>query len=143
MTPRLSGRSFGLCALVLAASSVTACGPDYDKEVAKVLALTGDPVAGEDVFNDPTDDNAVDCESCHGSAGEGKPAFDYPAIDDFDEQCEDNFIARLVLTGKDEMPSFYGKLSDQQIADVVALVKTLEPNACPPAEANTVVDPPL
>ena len=71
--------------------------------VDDILALTGDPVAGEAVFDSS-------CASCHGAAGSGGSGGDPQGV------------AETVLFGNDEMPAFDGDLSDQEIADVVAYV---------------------
>lgn len=76
--------------------------------VDDILALTGDPVAGEAVFDSS-------CASCHGAAGSGGSG---GALSGGDPQG----VAETVLFGNDEMPAFDGDLSDQEIAEVVAYV---------------------
>lgn len=79
-----------------------------DGRVDEILALTGDPVAGEAVFD-------AHCAACHGTAGSGGSG---GALSGGDPSG----VAEVVLLGEEDMPAFDGDLDDQEIADVVAYV---------------------
>ncbi|HSX22244.1 MAG TPA: c-type cytochrome [Gaiellaceae bacterium] len=76
--------------------------------------LTGDPVAGAKVFS------SAGCTGCHTLQAAHSTGTVGPNLD----QAKPDFrkaTARVTL-GKGVMPSFKGKLTDQQIADVAAYV---------------------
>jgi mono/diheme cytochrome c family protein len=76
--------------------------------------LKGDPTAGKTVFL------SAGCTGCHTLAAANATGTVGPNLD----QVKPNFLlvtARVTL-GKGAMPSFKGRLSDQQIADVAAFV---------------------
>jgi len=81
------------------------------------------------------------CASCHGEdAAGGKKIGDVIAADIREPALEEAFkgdnalIGRAILDGKDEegndlspaMPRFKGKLTDQQVDDIIAYLKTLK-----------------
>lgn len=76
-----------------------------------ILDLTGDPAAGESVFN------STGCAStaCHGPDGNSGSA---PALSSRVSSLSDDQIIDSVLDGKGGMPP--QNLNDQQMADVLA-----------------------
>ena len=93
------------------ALGLVACG-GKEGRVEEVLALEGDATNGAEVY-------AVNCAGCHGADGGGGSG---PNIQGEDSEEE---VAGVVLEGEDEMPSYDGDLTDQEIADVVAFVTTV------------------
>ena len=87
-----------------------------DRE-ATILALTGDPVAGADIY-------AGWCGSCHGGYGEGDIG---PALATTASAMTYAEVVDIVLNGQDST-EFDGKmlpattLQDQQVADVAQYV---------------------
>jgi mono/diheme cytochrome c family protein len=100
-------------AAVLAAVLVAlaACGGD---RASTILGLEGDKKDGAEVF-------AANCESCHGADGKSGTAKENVPGEDEGE------IVDAVLNGKEDgaMPSFGDDLTDQEIADLLAFIKTL------------------
>lgn len=58
------------------------------------------------------------CKGCHGADGKGNAAMKVPA---FASPNKD-----IILSGKGKMPSYKGKLTDAEIDEVVAYIKTLK-----------------
>jgi|GEM_PF-1055125 Cytochrome c, mono- and diheme variants len=117
-------------ALMFALGGLAACGDDDDSDSGvDVQTATeeqtteepapedegggggggGDAEAGAQVFAD-------NCEACHGPEGSGGAG---PALAPFDDP---QAVERQVRNGGGGMPPFEGKLSDQEIEDVVAYV---------------------
>ena len=94
----------------LASLSLIACGSD----VTAVTRLTGDAGNGETVFK-------ANCLGCHGADGKSGSAHRDIAAAAKDKTDE---AVSVILDGKDEMQGFAGVLTSQQIADVVAYLKT-------------------
>ncbi len=69
------------------------------------------------------------CASCHGPNGDGAMAKKLGSkdlnSDDVQKQSDADLI-KTVTDGKGKMPSYKGKLTDDQIKDVVKFVKTLK-----------------
>lgn len=65
-----------------------------------------------------------ECMACHGAAGEGK----LPGLPNFKEGQAlfktDSALIDIVRDGKGVMPSFNGLLSDEDIRNVVAYLRT-------------------
>jgi mono/diheme cytochrome c family protein len=93
-----------LLALPLA---VAACG-----DSTGVTSLTGDATAGKALY-------AAHCQSCHGATGTVRANAAGEAKGDPAE------AAFVILHGKEEMPAYAGTLSNQQVADLLAYLKTL------------------
>jgi len=103
----------GLAALALLA---TGCASDSG-DATTTTPLTGNAAAGATVFS-------ANCASCHGSDGAGTgtaPALTSALI----QQKTDASLTATVTNGDGSMPAFGKSLSAQQIADVVAHVRTL------------------
>jgi mono/diheme cytochrome c family protein len=79
--------------------------------VDAILALEGDPVAGEAQYQ-------ANCATCHASDGSGGSG---PAIAGWDDPPE---FVEVVVGGDGTMPAF-GSLLDQDIADMLAFVEAL------------------
>lgn len=76
----------------------------------------GDPVAGREVFlTEP-------CGSCHTLADAGTTGSVGPNLDSSPPPYE--LVVDRVTNGRAAMPSFAGRLSDEQIADVAAYVSS-------------------
>lgn len=92
--------------------------------VSAGLALAGAP-EGKTVF-------AAKCQSCHGPNGEGKPAIAkmfnvtmHPLGSKEIQSKPDAEIKKTITTGHGKMKPVTG-LDDQQVADVIAFVRTLK-----------------
>jgi mono/diheme cytochrome c family protein len=80
--------------------------------VAGVLALTGDAANGQTVY-------ANSCQACHGLTGNSMAPAAGKAKSDVSGAAE------IIVSGNGAMPSFGRTLTNQQIADVIAHLKTL------------------
>ena len=93
---------------------------------AALVACTGFPPAahGADVFKGETLYRTY-CESCHGSAGRGV----MPGTPNFASgqalMQSDLSLFRGISDGKQVMPGFQGVLSQYEILDVIAFLRTL------------------
>jgi mono/diheme cytochrome c family protein/uncharacterized membrane protein len=82
------------------------------------------------------------CVKCHGADGTGSPARDrLPEIPDFTKSSwqarrRDAQLLASILEGKDEMPSWRDKISEEQARSLVAHVRTFAPNPGPPKGAS-------
>jgi cytochrome c6 len=63
------------------------------------------------------------CAMCHGASGEGKAAM---KTVQFPKTLAEADIVKTLESGKNKMPSFKGKLSADEMAQVAKFVKTLE-----------------
>jgi mono/diheme cytochrome c family protein len=97
-----------------------------------VLAAWSSPVAAADVEAGGATFKTR-CAVCHGSSGAGdgpmgkmlKPP--PPNLSDGNRMAErtDEDLTKVITEGKDKMPSYDGKLSAEEIQNVVALIRTL------------------
>ena len=93
---------------------LTACSGGADDTAAE---LVGDATAGATVYS-------ANCTGCHGADGLGDTA---PALADIAAEFDDAQLAEIVVNGTDEgMPAF-PQLSEQEVADVVAYLRTFAP----------------
>jgi mono/diheme cytochrome c family protein len=95
------------------------CGEDDDGDgddarVQDVLALTGDANAAQSNY-------AAQCTVCHAEDGSGTPSGD----DIRSISISDEEIVEVILYGKGTMSAYGSIFSDQEIADLAALVQTL------------------
>lgn len=81
------------------------------------LSLKGDATAGKSVFA------SAGCTACHTLKDAGSNGTVGPNLDDV-KPSFDKVVERVTL-GKGVMPSFKGKLKDQQIADVAQYVSSV------------------
>lgn len=101
---------------VFSSFMLSACGSAPSARAVQVAALTGSEPAGAALF-------ASTCKSCHGTNGTGTasgPTLVEPAKNDPATEVIDVIINGK---GRGEMAS-YASLSDQQIADLYAHIKT-------------------
>jgi cytochrome c oxidase cbb3-type subunit 3 len=84
--------------------------------------VEGDPLRGADVF-------ARECADCHGERGQGDSAIslNHPV---FLRTASDGQIRYAIAKGRrgTPMPAFEGELSEQSIDDLVALIRSWEPD---------------
>ncbi len=85
--------------------------------------VQGDPVAGKAVFLTVA---SPPCASCHTLSDAGSTGAVGPNLDDASPSYDK--VVERVTGGKGVMPSFQGKLTDQQIADVAAYVSSVAGN---------------
>ncbi|MEM6958395.1 MAG: c-type cytochrome [Myxococcota bacterium] len=99
-------------------------------DVSDPVAL-GDAVRGQAAFS-------RDCASCHGARGGGGSAIS-PSNRVFLETASDAQIEYAILHGRrgTPMPAFEGELSAATIADLVALIRSWQPEE--ESEAETIV----
>lgn len=104
---------------VVAALWVSACGPgDPAIRAAHIEKLTGDSSRGKAIYDG---DVYPPCWSCHGRLGTGE-GHRYPSLHRAAKEFTTSKIA-LQIMGGNEMRSFADKLTDQQIADVIAYLR--------------------
>jgi cytochrome c oxidase cbb3-type subunit 3 len=127
---------FVILAVALATMLLTACGAKDVTKPGKAVNLTGDAVAGKQIFDGY-------CKSCHGPDGTGGVANPgsadgtVPELEPIDEEEFGTVLALdLVIEhgstpeGEDtasKMPAFgdEGSLKPQQIADVIAYILSI------------------
>jgi mono/diheme cytochrome c family protein len=106
----------------LFAATLLACGGGDDEggedsRADAILALKGDATAGATVYKDQG------CTTCHGADGKGTSVtmenVAAAAVSEKEESIEQ------ILNGGGLMTAYKDKLSDQQIADVVAYLASL------------------
>ncbi|MDH5230534.1 MAG: cytochrome c [Gammaproteobacteria bacterium] len=82
-----------------------------------LTVLAGDPVVGKNIYT-------RHCMGCHGASGAGM----MPGLPNFSrgEQLfkSDNELMDTVRNGNGVMPSFGGLISEEEIRDVVAYLRT-------------------
>ena len=101
----------------LSLSFLAACGPATRAQ--KVAALTGTATAGKTTYDQV-------CASCHGATGQGSSA--YPTLVEPAKNDSVEEIAGYIIDGVKgtEMAAYGSVYTDQQIADLVAYVKTFK-----------------
>ncbi len=95
-----------------------ASDPSYTR-VKAISALQGDVEAGEAVFRAATPNET--CTNCHGQNGEGGFGPNYEQV--FAQKTEWQ-IMLTILGGRGAMPAWGEKLTDQQLADLMAFLRT-------------------
>ncbi len=113
--PPTRGSFYLGCVFVLLFGGACDSGKESGGEdrAGAVLTLTGDAVAGAEVFSDY-------CASCHAADGSGEFGPSLQGTGKSDEEIVD-----FVLNGESAMPPLGDDLTDQEIADVLAHVRTL------------------
>lgn len=72
-------------------------------------------------------DYKAKCAMCHGADGSGKPAMKIVSFKDPSMvKLTDAQLTASTADGKGKMPAYKGKLTDAQIKDVVAFIRTLQ-----------------
>ncbi len=89
-----------------------------------IVTLTLPPMAaaqgGADTFK-------AKCAMCHGADGAGKPAMGTKPLGSADVQkMSDADLTSAITNGKGKMPAYKGKLSDDQIKELVSYIRTLK-----------------
>jgi len=78
-------------------------------------------------FADAGADYKAKCAMCHGANGEGKAAMKTRDFASADVQKQsDAELTDIITKGKGKMPSYDGKLSKDQIGDLVKWIRTLK-----------------
>ncbi len=110
-------KTFGIVGIVLlVASCWVGCGSSRDGEITK---LTGSSTNGLVVWGS-------NCASCHGPAGMGVTGTGPNLVAGHAADHDDTYMAKVILNGEGTMPSFSSSLSNQQIADVIAYIRSLQ-----------------
>ncbi|MCU0695804.1 MAG: cytochrome c [Myxococcaceae bacterium] len=102
--------------LVLALSLLTlamSCGPS--PEVEAINALTGVAATGQPLY-------ATNCQTCHGADGKSGTTMRNVAAT---AKSNPTRLISIVVIGGFSMPSFSGRLSNQEVADILAHAKSL------------------
>lgn len=102
-----------LAALIVPSLILGACGADAAS--ASITSLSADASAGKTLYT-------ANCASCHGSDAASGSANKNVANE---VQSSSSAAVNTILAGDGQMPSFASTLSDQEIADIVAYIKTL------------------
>jgi len=88
-----------------------------------VLALVCAPFT----FADAGADYKAKCAMCHGANGEGKAAMKTRDFASADVQKQsDAELTDIITKGKEKMPAYDGKLSKDQIGELVKWIRTLK-----------------
>lgn len=95
-----------------------ASDPRYAR-INAINQLQGDTAAGEQVFRSTSETQS--CTNCHGQNGEGGIGPSYDQV--FASKTEWQ-IMLTILEGRGSMPAWGEKLSDQQMADLMAFLRT-------------------
>lgn len=70
------------------------------------------------------------CQMCHGADGKGSPAGQKMGVRDFHSpevaKESDADLIKITKEGKNKMPKFDGKLTDDQIKDLIKFVRGLK-----------------
>jgi mono/diheme cytochrome c family protein len=78
-------------------------------------------------FADAGADYKAKCAMCHGPSGEGKAAMKTKDLGSADVQkMSDAELTEAIAKGKSPMPGYEGKLSKEQIGDLVKWIRTLK-----------------
>jgi cytochrome c6 len=78
-------------------------------------------------FADAAADYKAKCAMCHGASGEGKAAMKTKDLGSADVQkMSDAELTGVIEKGKAPMPAYDGKLSKDQISDLVKWIRTLK-----------------
>jgi mono/diheme cytochrome c family protein len=82
------------------------------------LVYAADPTKGAKIYNQH-------CVDCHGPSGDGQ----MPGVPDFTRTQTlfkpDSVLSDTIKTGKNVMPGFAGILTQEEIYDVIAYLRTL------------------
>jgi len=92
--------------------------------IAVFMCVTASAQTGVDIYK-------AKCQMCHGADGSGNtpagkamkaPSFKSPEA----TKMTDAELTGIISKGKGKMPTYAGKLTDEEIKDVVAYIRTLE-----------------
>lgn len=101
-----------VCSVVLAA-----CAGPNDARVEPIIALTGDATNGRALYV------SKKCNDCHGENGRGGFGVDLGSEDVHGTDKDE--LANTILVGYWFMPAFRSKLTDQEVADLLAYLDTV------------------
>lgn len=88
-----------------------------------LVALALPPMAAADAAAD----YKAKCAMCHGADGMGKPAMGTKDLGSPDiQKMSDADLTGALTNGKGKMPGYKGKLTDDQINDLVKYIRTLK-----------------
>lgn len=107
-----------LASILTVATFSVQCGADKKttaERIKDISALTANIDDGENAY-------ATHCSFCHGINGEGKS--DAPAIPEAIEGRSDTELYTAVIDGIGSMPGLGSKLTDQEISNIVAFIKS-------------------
>jgi len=89
-----------------------------------VIALALPPIAAA---QGAADTYKAKCAMCHGADGSGKASMGTKDLGSADiQKMSDADLTGAITNGKGKMPAYTGKLTDAQIKDVVAYIRTLQ-----------------
>lgn len=99
-------------------------------KVVVVAALLALGVAGACAQDDTAALYKSKCAACHGPDGKGSPAGQKLGVKDFHSpeiaKESDADLIKATKEGKGKMPKYEGKLTDDQIKDLVKYIRTLK-----------------
>ena len=102
-----------LLALLVVVGALSGCA-DPQARVAGVGAISGNADAGAELF-------AKHCTGCHGD--DGRKVKRHDLMGDKARGRDPARLAQFILVGEDGMPSFADRLSDTQVAHLVAWIR--------------------
>ncbi len=121
----MSARPFCLTLAVVGVLAVLMLPPGLSELRAQSSDAT--PLYPQAGFGDASGETVYKaiCQGCHMPAGEGAyGAGEYPALAGNPKLAAGPYVAMMVVDGSGGMPAFGSMLNDQQVAEVVAHVRT-------------------
>lgn len=103
-----------------ATASATTATTDFSARASAIAALSGSVSSGGTLYKataSPT------CASCHQADGSGQPPT-YPSLIEPAANDTDEALATAILKGGDAMKSYASSLTDQQVADLIAYLRS-------------------
>jgi mono/diheme cytochrome c family protein len=119
------------CGVAATLICLSACGASYLARVPDVVAVKGDAEAGAALF-------ASTCSGCHGKDGARIKRHDLTS--DKVRSKTPAKLAAFILDGEDDMPAFGDRLSDAQVANLIAWIR--RPAAAPSSNAPAATNDP-
>jgi cytochrome c6 len=99
-------------------------------KLAIIAALLALGTAGALAQDDAASLYKSKCQMCHGADGKGSPAGQKLGVRDFHSpevaKESDADLIKITKEGKGKMPKFEGKLTDDQIKDLIKYIRTLK-----------------
>jgi mono/diheme cytochrome c family protein len=94
---------------------------------ASLMVLAGTLALSTVAFADAAADYKAKCAACHGADGKGNAAMKTKDLGSADVQAmSDADLAGVITKGKKPMPGYEGKLTADQINDLVKWIRTLK-----------------
>ena len=128
---------------ILSASAALAVGTLFLTNVNVAQGAPGSAANGKTVYN-------ANCSACHGAAGTGTPGAFPPLAKNPHVTGDPKYVITTVLNGKTgsltvngqtyngQMPAWKGKLSNQQIADVITYIRSSWGNKASAVSASDI-----